>query len=158
MKNMSPHFLSFLTRWIHVAGMAALLGGSLLLWIFSARWKEEPSGQYSRVFLQVAASFEILFWSAVGLLVLTGIGNLGAFGAGLPGLETAWGRNLALKLGLVLVLALFSLPRSLLVARLEIAEETAGFTRLRPLFLRLYAATTILSLAILYLAVSLAHG
>ncbi|MGE5262501.1 MAG: hypothetical protein ACM3S0_03900, partial [Acidobacteriota bacterium] len=49
--------------------------------------------------LVVAAQrYELLFWFAIGVQVITGIGNLGSFGAGLPPPDSAWGLKLTIKL------------------------------------------------------------
>ena len=72
---------------------------------------------------------------------MTGIGNLAAFGAALLGPSTEWGATLALKLGLVLLLVVLSLPRTLAVARISVSLERTrprSITALR----NLYAATT----------------
>lgn len=129
--------------------MAIVLGGALLLWSLSVQ-EEQPM-------LRAAEQYERLFWAAIGLLVVTGIGNLGVFGAGLPASVTVWGTKLTLKLFAVLLFMLFSLIRTLLVAQFadvqsKIDDDSSSLIR------RLYAGTTLFLIVILLLAVSLAHG
>lgn len=149
------HTLSYLTRLIHVASMAALLGGSWSIWYLLAFRAEDGASEVSSSAL---LRFEILAWIALGLLALTGIGNLGAFGAFLPASNSVWGSKLIAKLALVLILFLVSLYRSLAVVALRSQAQVAGspvlFQRLRAL----YAVTGLLGAAVLTLAVSLSHG
>jgi hypothetical protein len=86
---------------------------------------------------------------------MTGVGNLGAFGQGLPAPTTAWGLRLTVKLVVVLALALLSLPRTLAVAVLMNRPAESGRSQVVP---SLYAATVMLVLAVVVLAVWLAHG
>ena len=106
--------------------------------------------------LSVAIRYEWMFWAAAGVLAMTGIGNLAAFGAALLGPATNWGATLVLKLGSVLTLVVLSLPRTLAVARMSSSGGIAGatVTTVR----NLYGATTAAFAAILALAVWLAHG
>ena len=67
---------------------------------------------------ETALRYEQVFWAAAGVLVMTGIGNLGAFGVSLLEPSTAWGTTLVAKLWLVAALIVMSLPRSLIVALL----------------------------------------
>ena len=68
------HALSLFVRWAHVAGMAAILGGALLVWWLGVRRDR------AEVVVGVAERYEWIFWAAIGLQVMTGVGNLGAFG------------------------------------------------------------------------------
>src|SRR3979411_3458407 len=74
------HALSLFVRWAHVAGMAAILGGALLVWVLGTRRARANAG----VVVGVADRYEWIFWAAIGLQVMTGVGNLGAFGDALP--------------------------------------------------------------------------
>ena len=113
MPAIDAHALHLFVRWSHVAAMAAALGGAMLVTavVFSRR---EPSGA-----LAAALAYERLFWAAAGILVMTGVGNLGAFGRTLPEPATEWGSALTVKLLAVAALLAVSLPRSLAVLRLE---------------------------------------
>jgi hypothetical protein len=147
----SLHALSLFVRWAHVAGMAAILGGALLVWLLTVRRsKGEDRGA-----VQVASRYEWIFWAAIGLQVMTGVGNLGAFGGTLPGAGSAWGTKLTAKLLAVAALAVVSVPRTLAVAAM--AAEDAP----RPgpgLLSALYGGTTVYVAAVVGLAVWLTHG
>jgi hypothetical protein len=126
--------------------MAVALGGAVLM-VFTA-------GSRERSILSFALSYERLFWVALGILVMSGVGNVAAFGATLPGPTSSWGTGLTLKLASVAALALLSVPRTLVVAQLSAADiETAG-----ALIRRLYAATVAGLLLVLAIAMWLAHG
>lgn len=143
---MDNQSLSLAIRWLHVTAMAVAFGGALLVtWL---AWRL-PADRI----LDIAIRYEQLFWAAAGVLVLSGVGNLGAFGLALPAPSTAWGATLTLKLSLVTLLILFSLPRSLAVARL-MATGAGATSRLRVL----YAATVGLLAVIAGLAELLAHA
>ena len=129
--------------------MAAALGGALLVTavVFSRR---EPSGA-----LAAALAYERLFWAAAGVLVMTGVGNLGAFGRALPEPRTEWGSALTVKLFAVALLVAISLPRTLAVLRLGRAasEGLAVGRALRGV----YAGTVALLGLIVFVAEVLAH-
>ena len=141
--------LHLLVRWAHVAGMAAILGGALLVWWLAARWDRGEGG----VVVAVAERYEWIFWGAVGVQAMTGVGNLGVFGSALPAAESGWGTRLTVKLVAVLVLAALSIPRTLAVAALS--AERSPPPRWLP---ALYGGTTAYVAGIAGLAVWLAHG
>lgn len=129
--------------------MAAILGGALLVWWLGLRRHRANAG----VVLDVAERYEWIFWAAIGLQVMTGVGNLGAFGEALPASGSGWGTKLIIKLVAVLALALLSVPRTLAVVAM------AGATRPRPgLLSTFYGGTTVVVVGIAGLAVWLAHG
>lgn len=153
-----PHeTLSLWVRWLHVAAMALALGGALLVWGAALRPTEPGPAAHGRLLLALAPGYEALFWLAVGLLVMTGVGNLGAFGVGLPVPASAWGQRLGLKLLAVLALLLFSLVRTVLVVRLAAGGE-ADLARAARLAPALYGGTAVGLGAITLLAVFLAHA
>lgn len=154
MPAISPHALSFWVRWVHTASMGVLLGGTMIMWVEALG--RQPGGA-GGLLSPLAERFEMIFWLALGVQVITGIGNLGAFGAGLPQPASAWGSKLILKLVLVLGLFLLSLLRTLIVARLRRLGAPAT-QRLQRLGAGLYGATTLVLAGIVLLAVSLAHG
>ena len=150
-----PHALSLLVRWVHVASMAFLLGGALLLCGLSLRGGALPAAERARLLVFVAGRYEFYFWLALGLIVITGIGNLGALGLALPGPGTVWGARFVVKLALVLLFVPLSLVRTLLIAGLDSphrAFDPAGMLR------NIYGGTAAYAIAILFMAVSLAHG
>jgi hypothetical protein len=125
-----PHdTLSFLVRAVHTAGMALMLGGAALVWA-AAAWGRPHAADGPGRLLGLAAAYERLFWLALGVQVMTGIGNLGALGLNLPGPETPWGGRLVLKLLAVLVFALFSLVRTVVIARLGSAVSVPATSSL----------------------------
>lgn len=125
--------------------MSLAFGGAFLVTWLSWRTRDHV--------IETAVRYEQVFWAAAGVLVMTGIGNLGAFGVSLLEPSTAWGTTLVAKLWLVAVLIIVSLPRSLVVALL------ASETRQRSVDLRLvYTVTTAMFSAIVALAMVLAHG
>ncbi|WP_276270800.1 CopD family protein [Haloarcula litorea] len=140
--------VSLAVRTLHVLAVAVLVGGTAALW-YGYR-----SGALST--LAPARTYEWLFWGALGVVVLTGVGNLGALGP--PGPGTDWGRTLLLKLLVVLAVVLGSAVRTLAVVR------TADGSALRPEaghpgpFARAYGATAGALAALVVLAEVLAHG
>jgi putative copper export protein len=151
--ELDPHVLHVAIRWVHVAAMATAFGGAVTVLALATR----PGAETASAVVGVAIRYEWLFWAAAGMLAMTGIGNLAAFGADLPAPSTPWGTTLLLKLGSVLVLVILSLPRTLAVARLSrsagaVASSVAVGLR------NLYGATAAAFAAILGLAIWLAHG
>jgi hypothetical protein len=126
--------LPYLIRAVHVAAMALLLGGATLLWLASWR-KRSEEGEPASWLLFLAQRYELLFWGAIGLSVMTGVGNLGA-----------------------LVLIVLSLVRTTLIARLSAEDDSASAVALKRIVPPMYLVTTLLLLAITLIAVSLAHG
>jgi len=132
-------------RYLHVAAMATAFGGALLITWLSWRL---PAARI----VDVAVRYEQLFWLAVGVLVMTGVGNLGAFGDALPAPASAWGRTFIAKLVLIAALLIVSLPRSLAVVRMTATSASGAGVR------SIYTATSGLLAGIVALALELAHG
>lgn len=147
--------LSLFVRWAHIVGMAAILGGALLVWLLTARSTRMDADVPVR--LQIAQRYEWIFWAAIGVQAMTGVGNLGAFGQGLPASTSAWGIRFTVKLVLVLALALLSVPRTLAIATISASQASAAASAWRVVPV-LYAATVGIVLIIVALAVWLAHG
>src|SRR6267143_7304738 len=145
--EIDPHLVHVAIRWLHVAAMATAFGGAVTVLALAIR----PGIDSASAVLGVAVRYEWLFWAAAGVLAMTGIGNLAAFGAGLLGPSTNWGTTLLLKLGSVLTLVVLSLPRTLAVARMSASTQA-----IRPSLIalrNLYAATTGAFAVILALAI-----
>jgi hypothetical protein len=123
--------------------MAATFGGAILVTWLAARRDEHLLG--------IAVRYEQVFWAGIGVLVMTGVGNLGAFGLALPAPSTNWGANFTAKLLFVAALVALSLPRSIVVAR----AATRGATGPLRFF---YGATVVVLGLIVALATLLAHG
>jgi hypothetical protein len=129
--------------------MAAILGGALLVWWLGVRRKGTNAG----IVVDVAQRYEWIFWAAIGVQVMTGVGNLGAFGDALPSPDSAWGTKLIVKLLAVLALAILSVPRTMAVVAM------AGDRTPQPgLLSALYGGTTAIVVGIAGLAVWLAVG
>jgi Copper resistance protein D len=137
--------LTLAIRWLHVAAMAVAFGGAFLVAWLSWRTKDHV--------IETAVRYEQVFWAAAGVLVMTGIGNLGALGMSLLEPSTAWGTTLIAKLWLVAALILVSLPRSLAVVLLT-SQTGTGPVDLRPV----YTVTTSIFAAIVALAIVLANA
>ncbi len=153
MPPFDQHLLSFIIRCIHVLSMAFMLGGAILCWGLSRPGAPAPE-QYPRLLLLATQKYEFFFWTAIGIQLITGIGNIGAIGTGLLGPTSAWGLKLTIKLFAFLLLMLLSVPRSTFNARLNQALPVV-----RPgLFRALYAGTALYVAGIIILAVALAHG
>ena len=143
---MDHQAVALLIRWLHVAAMATILGGAVLLsWLFAR-------GPRS-LLVEISVRYEQLFWAALGVIVMTGVGNLGAFGLALPSPATSWGNTFIVKISAVVLLIAISLPRSLVVARLAGGAQ-ASATTMR----WLYGGTAGVVAGIAALAVWIAHG
>ena len=125
--------------------MAVAFGGAFLVTWLSWRTRD--------ALIATALRYEQVFWAAAGVLVMTGIGNLGAFGVSLLEPSTAWGTTLIAKLWLVAALIIVSLPRSLIVALL-VSQAGGSSIDLRPI----YTTTAAMFAVIVALAIVLANG
>src|SRR5258705_5786287 len=110
--------LWFAVRYIHVASVALLTGGAVTLCALCVRPRSEVAAGAA---VLAAPVYEWMFWSAVGITVVTGVSNLGLKGEGLMAPETMWGRALTMKLTAVLVLLAVSLVRTDFVIRCRTA-------------------------------------
>jgi len=138
--------LHLLVRFAHVLGMAVLLGGVAFAWQLLRGDERDPVSTLRR--------YERLFWGAVGVMIATGVGNLGALGP--PGPGTRWGAVLSGKLAVVIGFVVLSAVRSLAVERL--AATDAALAPVRGRLRALYAATGWGLVLIVGLAEVLAHG
>jgi hypothetical protein len=150
--------MTFLVRWVHVASVSFLFGGALLLFLFAVFLRRRESRETSRrLLLDLMQVYEWGSWAALSLIVVTGIGNLGAYGDSLPDPRSDWGGKLSLKLVLVGVFLLFSAFRtvSLALARLSDAKALPG--QAMSTLGGYYGATAVFAVAITGVAVTLAH-
>ncbi|MFB6160414.1 MAG: hypothetical protein ABEJ61_04455 [Haloferacaceae archaeon] len=129
-------------RVVHVLAMAAVVGGACVA--AALLWRDVAP-------LATAVTYEWLFWAGAGLLVATGVGNLGALAPAVPG--GRWGAVLAGKLVAVGALLVGSLLRTLVVCRVR-AGAPLPARRLR----RGYGATAAVLVGVVVLAEVLAHG
>jgi putative copper export protein len=149
--------MAFIVRLIHVSSASVLFGGALLIFILLKLSKRKPGDPGWPVVQDVMRLYEWAAWVSLGLIVATGIGNLGHYGDALPGPRTEWGRELTVKLALVLVFLVVSAVRTLTV--LMAAGETIATapSRVVNTLRSLYGATAMFIAGIVALAVSLAH-
>jgi len=152
---LDAHALHLAIRWLHVAAMATAFGGALTVFALSARTR---NAALDAALVEVALRYEFMFWLAAGVLAMTGIGNLAAFGTGLPLSRTDWGMTFVLKLGFVLGLIVLSLPRTLAIARLHRSASRPLTEALQSRLRAMYGGTGAAFAVALGLAVWLAHG
>ncbi|NHN58406.1 MULTISPECIES: CopD family protein [Halorussus] len=139
--------------------MALALGGATLTW-----WALRGDSAARATALEIAAGYERAFWAATGVLVMTGVGNLGSLAPYVPDRTTPWGTAFAVKLLLVLAVLALSLVRTLVVARYRRAADAADAGEATSSnsatdTLRTAYGATALALAVLVaLAEVLAHG
>jgi uncharacterized membrane protein len=160
-----PALTSVVIRWLHVVAAALVLGGAGLAWwtVRSATRTDDPG--HTAAALSLSRAYEWAFWAAVGVLVATGVGNLGVLAPTIPEPGTDWGTTLSLKLVAVFTLLVGSVVRTVLAAG-SLSEYTvrlaSGQPRIDPRRLAAlrsaYAITTIWLLALVGLAEVLAHG
>lgn len=154
MSGASPVSLSLLIRLIHVASVLFLLGGS----ICPLRLSSLPQEKRASRFLSLSEKYEKSSWVAIGVLVMTGVGNAGAFGEALPDRQTPWGRTFMIKLVGVLLFFAFSQIRTFFIFRMKVAYAEDVTLFLPKTVHLLYPATALFIAAILTLALFLAHG
>lgn len=147
--------MAFLIRTIHVGSAAFILGGAVLLILvfFVAREQRATNARWQLTLMQ---AYEWGFWGAVGLIVATGVGNLGHFGKALPAPSSDWGHHLTTKLALVAALLLYSMVRCMALFVALNPEAGLGRQRLRSLQM-LYTGTAVLAMGVVGIAVALAH-
>lgn len=175
MPALDHHMLDLIYRVTHLVGMAVLTGGAVLI---AAAALGEPAGDsvvestgdpdlhagpaptagHPAHLCQSAARYEHLFWAVLMIQILTGIGSLGLFGGSVPAPESPWGGHFALKLSLVLVLAVLSVLRASVIAGLLGATGSQLPARARNLIFGAYGGTAIVLVSIVVFAVRLTRG
>jgi hypothetical protein len=150
--------MSFLVRFIHVGAISFLLGGALLIALLFLFLRNRPvSDAGDGVLLELVKVYEWAFWAAVAMVVITGLGNLGRFGEGLPKPGSEWGRDLTLKLLMVLPFLMVSLVRTFSVALVLLQDRDSQPVFSSGVVPRLYWLTAALLAGVLASAVALAH-
>ncbi len=143
---------ALVVRWLHVLAVATLLGGTTLAWWLVRQGAAAP--------VAAGRAYEWLFWTAVGVAVLTGVGNAGAVAPALAAPGTGWARTFSLKLLAVAGLLVLSTVRTLVVVVVDGTDETAASDddpRNRAVRLG-YAATGWYLAGLVALGEVLAHG
>lgn len=138
-------------RVIHLFAMALALGGAVLTWEFCRR-----SAISDATALSAAAGYERIFWAAAGLLVATGVGNLGGLAPAIPTADTEWGAAFTVKLSAVVALLALSQVRTLVVHRYRRADAMPA--RNRRVLRASYAFTAVWIAALVVLGEVMAHG
>ncbi|MFK8213002.1 hypothetical protein [Haloferax volcanii] len=149
---------TLLVRLVHVVGMALVFGGAAFAWATlraGGPGRADAGGSTASGGDQTpfAALYELVFWAAMGAMVVTGVGNLGALGP--PGPSGRWGSLLTAKLLAVTAFVLGSFVRTLVVFRLRRSGPTGSG---RSLLAKSYGATAAALLVLVALAEVLAHG
>lgn len=147
-------------RALHVLAVALLLGGAGLTWLQFRRVAGSASSDPTTIAapaLSLAEQYEWVFWLAVGVVALTGVGNLGAMAPAIP-TEGAWTRTLVVKLGFLLAFLVASVWRTLVVVRTHSVAGGAPTARSVGVLRWSYAGTTAVLVTLLALAEVLAHG
>jgi hypothetical protein len=145
--------LHLLVRTAHLFGVLALVGGAAVVWLRLRRERTIP--------VAWLRGYEWLFWGSLGVVAATGVGNLGALGP--PGPGTPWGRTLLVKLSIVGLLVVGSVPRTVAVVREQAGDDGHHDRHSRhdagsPLLRRLYGTTALTLATLVTLAEVLAHG
>lgn len=130
-------FSAAMVRWTHFVAMGTVLGGAVVVAV-----SDRPPATLVR-------RYEYLFWVAIGLVVVTGIGNIGQFTPRVPEFGSRWSQLFTLKLFGILGLLVISIIRTGLVVRIP-----KGGVPDR----RWYLLTTIWVAAIVAVAVVMARG
>ncbi len=149
--------MAFIVRLVHLSSASLLFGGALLIFILLYLSKRKPGDPGWPVIQDVMRIYEWAAWLSLGLIVATGIGNLGHYGDALPGPRTEWGRELTVKLGLILVFLFVSAMRTLTVLMAASEAVSSAPARVVNTLRNLYGATAVFVAGIVAIAVSLAH-
>ncbi|WP_232820454.1 CopD family protein [Halorussus litoreus] len=144
-------------RILHLVAMAVAVGGAALTWgLFRRSGDTAASSIEADAAVDLAAGYERLFWLAMGVLVMTGVGNLGSLAPFVPQADTEWGVVFTIKLFAVMAVLVLSVVRTLVVQQCNRAATIPESGR-RTLRLS-YAATALALAGIVALAGVLAHG
>ncbi len=164
------HGLYILSVWLHIVAAAVWVGSMAFFALVVApvirAGSSESIGPLVRA---LGVRFRVLGWACLVLLVLTGITNLAVRGFGASELVsrefwvTPFGHALAYKLVTVAAVIGSTLAHDLLftartISRLGEAPSAPDVARRRKIASWLGRATLLLSLAVLFLAVTLVRG
>jgi putative copper resistance protein D len=157
--------------WVHVIAATAWVGSMIFFAVVVVPVLRRPDLRATAPALirSMGARFRALGWVSLGVLVVTGVLQLGFRGIGLADFAkpefraSAFGRALDYKLALVALVLLVSLAHDALSGKraLEIMEREPGSARAlrtRRAASWIGRATMLLSLAVLYFAVALVRG
>lgn len=168
---MSQHTLYLASVWIHILAAAVWIGGAAFIALVLVPSLKRPdlALQAPEVLRAAAYRFRAVGWISLGLLAVTGIGNLVLRGIPVATLSdpvfwgTGFGRTLAIKLGLVaLILVIGGLhdfvmgPRATAVILADPASERAA--RARRTASMMGRISLLLGLGVVAAAVALVRG
>jgi putative copper export protein len=152
----------------HVAAACVWVGGlAFFALVLVPVLRGSPGPKTLELVRAVGMRFRVVGWAAIGLLILTGIGNLllrmpGSVLLRAEFWRANFGKLLALKLSLVLLMLLVSVAHDLIGARataLALAQPgSPPAIALRNRASRLGRLVALLALAILFVAVLLVRG
>jgi uncharacterized membrane protein len=153
---------------LHVLAAVLWLGGLLFLVLIGAPAirRTVPPEQRGRLFQQLEQRFALFAWSAILVLVLTGVGNLyfrGLLTSGVLNTKAFWatpfGRTLGWKLGLAAAMILVSAAHDFVLGPLAAeAEDLEQQRRLRRWAAGLARLNAALAVAVIVAAVLLIRG
>jgi uncharacterized membrane protein len=149
--------MAFLVRWLHVTSVAFVFGGALLIFILLHFATANRDASARRLLFDLMRAFEWGSWASLGVVIATGAGNLAHFGESLPEPRSEWGRELTLKLGLVLAFLVLSAVRTLTVTTAASRPEDALTGKAERNLATLYGVTAATVGSIVAVAVALAH-
>lgn len=165
------HTLYTLSVFVHILAACAWIGGMIFFAVAVVPVIRRPEyrGVFAELVRQVGARFRVLGWTAVLVLVVTGLSNLALLGYGAgqlvsgPFWATAFGHTLAYKLVVVLLVVLATAAHDVLLGaramrRLAQDPTSAAAMRARKVASWLGRVTLMLSLAVLLFAVWLVRG
>ena len=157
---------------VHILAAMVWVGGMLFLaLVVVPAARKLPPAERSALFHLVGPRFRMVGWACIGLLIATGVANVAYRGVTWATLFTAelwaseFGRVLALKLGVVVVMLALSLfhdfvlgPASVRAHQAAGARPSAEALALRKRASWLGRITTVLALIVVALGVMLVRG
>lgn len=158
--------------WLHIIAATVWVGGMMfLVFVLMPVVRKERPREAAALTRLVGRRFQRVGWAALGLLVLTGVGNLALRGIGWSDVlqprfwQSSFGHVLGMKLVLVGLIGVSSLVHDLVVGprATEAWKPEAGVPRERAMLLRRRAAwmgrfNLVLALAVVALGIMLVRG
>ncbi len=105
----------FLLVWLHILAAVIWIGGMLFLSLVAVPVLRHVDSPLLRrdLFRAMARRFRGLVWACIGILILTGIGNVAYYGSQTPG--SPYQKVLHIKLGLVVVLVVLGVVHDFVI-------------------------------------------
>ncbi len=144
-----------LTAGLHILAAVIWIGGMLFLALVLGPYARSlDPARRTEIFAETGLRFRAVSWVAIGMLVITGLGNLSFRGAWASVLDTT--STLFWKLLLVAVMIILSFLHDFALGPRALANPEATFVR--SLSGWLGRLNVLLGLGVLYLAMRLARG